>query len=255
MPLSQPKPKVTAVIAGGGRGLRFGDPNGKQLASVLGRPVIAWAAEAMAAAELIDEVVVVCDPSRVSEYADAVLDAYEADKPITFVAGGDSRQQSVEAGVLEADDADIIAVHDGARPLVDPETVDAAIRLLINSHGTAGVVVGHPAIDTLKVVSDSSVVSTPDRSSLWVAQTPQIFYRDRLLFALESAQTEGFIGTDDASLVERTGERVLMYEGPRENIKVTVPTDVATVSSHLANRAATGTAELSNPALDESDER
>lgn len=240
MPSIQTKPKVTAVIAGGGRGLRFGDPNGKQLASVMGRPVIAWAAMAMAAATLVDDIVVVCDPSRVKEYATAVLAVYDADKPITFVAGGDTRQLSVEAGVLEAAGADVVAIHDGARPLVDPTVVDAAIRQLLSEPDAAGIVVGHPAIDTLKVVAESAVVSTPDRATFWIAQTPQIFHREKLLYAIESAQAEGFTGTDDASIVERSGERVLMFEGPRENIKVTVPADVLTVESHLATRGAQG---------------
>lgn len=240
MPKTEAKLKVTAVIAGGGQGLRFGDPNGKQLANVLGRPVIAWAANAMAKASLVDEIVVVCDPARVSQYAESVLAAYGGEKPIAFVAGGDTRQLSVENGVLEAADADIVAIHDGARPLVDPETVDGAIRQLVQTPDVAGVVVGHPAIDTLKFVESGAVVSTPSRETLWVAQTPQVFRRDRLLFAIELAQSEGFTGTDDASIVERAGDVVSVFEGPRENIKVTVPADVVTVESHLASRALAG---------------
>lgn len=249
MPTTRRKPKVTAVIAGGGRGLRFGDPNGKQLATVMGRPVISWAAIAMARAALVDEVVVVCDPERVSEYATAVLATYDVEKPITFVAGGDTRQLSVEAGVLEAADAEIIAVHDGARPLVDPDVVDSAIRQLLADPDAAGIIVGHPAIDTLKVVESETIVSTPERSALWVAQTPQIFYRDRLLYAIESAQSEGFTGTDDASIVERAGERVLVFEGPRENIKVTVPADVVTVESHLAAKSGSGSDPEESPCV------
>lgn len=251
--MTQPerKPKVTAVIAGGGQGLRFGDPNGKQLAVVLGKPVIAWAANAMAAASLVDDVVVVCDPQRVAEFAELILPAFSGQKPISFVAGGDTRQLSVENGVLEAADSDVVAIHDGARPLVDPAVVDAAIRQLLSDRNLAGVVVGHPAIDTLKFVESAAIVSTPDRDALWVAQTPQIFYRDRLLFAIEAAQSEGFTGTDDASIVERAGDRVAMYEGPRENIKVTVHADVRTVESHLAGRGATALNDEYTPSEEE----
>ena len=236
MPHGADNLKVTAVIVGGGRGLRFGDPNGKQLASVAGKPVLAWSTDAVASASLISDVIVVCDPARVDEYAQAVLPTLRTDKPVTFVAGGDTRQDSVANGVAEAADADIVVIHDGARPLVDADTVNAAIQFLIDSGSAAGVVVGHPAIDTVKVVSGARVTSTPDRAELWVAQTPQIFFRDQLLFALEGAEAQGFTGTDDSSLVERAGGEVLMFEGHRHNIKVTVSDDLAVVEQHLTTR-------------------
>lgn len=228
--------KVTAVIVGGGRGLRFGDPNGKQLASVAGKPVLAWSTDAVAGAGLVNDLVVVCDPARVDEYAEAVLPTLRTDKPVTFVAGGDTRQDSVASGVAEAADADIVVVHDGARPLVNPATVNAAVQFLVDSGTAAGVVVGHPAIDTIKLVDGARIESTPDRDALWVAQTPQIFFRDQLLFALERAEAEGFTGTDDSSLVERAGGEVLMFEGHRHNIKVTVSDDLAVVEQRLITR-------------------
>ena len=236
MPHGADNLKVTAVIVGGGRGLRFGDPNGKQLASVAGKPVLAWSTDAVAAALLVDEVIVVCDPLRVNEYAAAILPTLRTDKPVSFVGGGDTRQDSVMNGVGEAADASIVVVHDGARPLVDAPTVDGAIQFLLDSGSAAGVVVGHPAIDTVKVVSGARITSTPARADLWVAQTPQVFFRDQLLFALESADSSGFTGTDDASLVERAGGEVLMYEGHRHNIKVTISDDLAVVEHHLRAR-------------------
>lgn len=236
MPHGADNLKVTAVIVGGGRGLRFGDPNGKQLASVAGKPVLAWSTDAVAGASLISDAIVVCDPARVDEYAQAVLPTLRTDKPVTFVAGGDTRQDSVANGVAEAAGADIVVIHDGARPLVDADTVNAAIQFLIDSGSAAGVVVGHPAIDTVKVVSGTRITSTPDRAELWVAQTPQIFFRDQLLFALEGAEAQGFTGTDDSSLVERAGGEVLMFEGHRHNIKVTVSDDLAVVEQHLTTR-------------------
>ena len=216
---------VTAIIAGGGVGQRFGAPHGKQLAEIAGRPVLAWSVDAVAAADHIDDVVVVCAPERVAEYAATVSTALETDKPVRFVAGGESRMDSVESGLAEAADARIVVVHDGARPMVSPEVVDAAIGMLLADPALAGVVVGHPAIDTIKRVDGSVILETPDRSQYWVAQTPQVFWRDALSDALSAARTDGFVGTDDSSLVERMGGRVAMVEGGRDNIKVTVSED------------------------------
>ena len=132
---------------------------------------------------------------------------------------------SVESGLAEAADARIVVVHDGARPMVSPEVVDAAIGMLLADPALAGVVVGHPAIDTIKRVDGSVILETPDRSQYWVAHTPQVFWRDALSDALSAARTDGFVGTDDSSLVERMGGRVAMVEGGRDNIKVTVSED------------------------------
>ena len=105
----------------------------------------------------------------------------------------------------------------------------------------AGVVVGYPAIDTLKVVtSDGVVESTPERSRLWAVQTPQVFRAAAVRQAYESARADGFLGTDDASLVERDGGRVLAFEGPRDNIKVTVAEDLLFVEAALRFREGGG---------------
>jgi hypothetical protein len=104
-----------------------------------------------------------------------------------------------------------------------------------------GVVVGHPAFDTIKRVgADGTVVATPDRAELWVAQTPQVFRAQALRDAHASAESAGFEGTDDASLVERVGGRVVMVEGPRWNLKVTVPEDIEVLEALLASRGKAG---------------
>jgi 2-C-methyl-D-erythritol 4-phosphate cytidylyltransferase len=156
---------------------------------------------------------------------------------VTVVPGGATRRRSVAAGLAAVPrDATVIAVHDGARPLVEPAVVDGAVTLL-EAAGADGVVVGHPAFDTLKVVDAAGrVVDTPDRSTMWVAQTPQVFNAGALRRAHERAEADGFEGTDDASLVERIGGAVLMTEGPRWNIKVTLPEDIGIVESLIARR-------------------
>jgi 2-C-methyl-D-erythritol 4-phosphate cytidylyltransferase len=225
-----------AIVVAGGTGERFGRPGGKQLAMVGGVAVVGHALAAVASAETVDLVVLVCHPDRVGEYAKAVEGLGCGVAPVV-VPGGETRRTSVAAGLAAVPaETTVIVVHDGARPLVEPDVVDAAVRILEDS-GADGVVVGHPAYDTMKVVDERARVSgTPDRSTLWVAQTPQVFAADALRRAHRRAAEDGFDGTDDASLVERIGGRVLMHEGPRWNIKVTVPEDLRVVEVLLADR-------------------
>jgi 2-C-methyl-D-erythritol 4-phosphate cytidylyltransferase len=149
---------------------------------------------------------------------------------------------SVAAGLAALPpECDVVAVHDGARALVEEATIDAAIAELASRPDADGVVVGHPAFDTMKDVDDSGrVVSTLDRSRLWVAQTPQVFRRAKLARAHKRAAADGFEGTDDASLVERDGGTVVMLQGPRWNFKVTVPEDLEVLEVLLDRRHATG---------------
>ncbi len=157
-------------------------------------------------------------------------------KPVLYAASGPTRQASVASGMerLTAD-IEVVAVHDGARPLVSPGVVDEAIALL-RSSGADGVVIGHPAYDTLKIVEGATVINTPDRSLYWIAQTPQVFRRAVIDDALAAAALDGFVATDDSGLVEHYGARVLMMEGPRDNVKVTVADDLDYVGSLLAAR-------------------
>ncbi len=225
---------VAAVIVAGGTGERFGSPHGKQLAEVAGRPVLSWSVGAFEACDLIDAIVVVADPGRVAEYAEAA----RTRKTVAVVPGGETRQRSVSAGLAALPPGvEVVVVHDGARPLVTPETIAGALRALEGRPGLAGVVVGHPQYDTVKrVAGHDEVLETVDRSGLWIAQTPQVFGIEALRAAYESASAEGYMGTDDASLVERAGGRVMMVRGPRENIKVTVPEDLLIAEAVLKAR-------------------
>jgi 2-C-methyl-D-erythritol 4-phosphate cytidylyltransferase len=131
---------------------------------------------------------------------------------------------------------EFVAVHDGARPLVTPELIGHALASLRGSVDADGAVVGYPTIDTLKIVSGANILGTPDRSSFWTVQTPQVFRRETLLEAHRIALNEGFVGTDDSSLVERIGGKVLLVAGPRDNIKITVPEDRILVEAGLEIR-------------------
>jgi 2-C-methyl-D-erythritol 4-phosphate cytidylyltransferase len=229
---------VCAIIVAGGSGERFGRDGGKQLAVAGDRPILATTLQAFEAASSVDSVVVVCAPGREAEYAQACATGATT-KVVAVVAGGDTRQESVYAGVRAVPaGTDVVAVHDGARPLVRPQVVDDAIGLVTTACDLDGVVVGHPVFDTLKEVAGEGrdVIRTVDRSRLWVAQTPQVFKLETLEAALASAARDRFIGTDDASLVERIGGTVRMMAAPRSNLKVTVPEDLVVVDAVLRAR-------------------
>jgi 2-C-methyl-D-erythritol 4-phosphate cytidylyltransferase len=232
-----PKATTAAVILAGGSGERFGRQGGKQLYELLGRPVVTWSAEAFDAVADVGLIVVVCPDDEVEEFCRLAFDPYPFVTPIVFASSGALRQESAWSGVNQVPETyEFIAMHDGARPLITPDLVMHAINMIKGTLDSDGAVVGHPAIDTLKVVGKGVVVGTPDRSMFWVAQTPQVFRSDVLRKAHLAALSEGFVGTDDSSLVERLGAKVLLVNGPRDNIKVTVPEDRGPVAAALRRR-------------------
>lgn len=234
-----PKASTAAVIVAGGQGERFGNPGGKQLFEVLGKPVLTWSAEAFDATADVGQIVIVCDASRRDEYRERAIEPYGFVTPIEFADAGEIRQESAMNGVdAISEDFEYVAVHDGARPLVTVDLITHAINALKGDLEADGIVVGHPSIDTLKIVNDRSIVGTPDRNMFWIAQTPQVFRTKVARRAYKTAMYDGFVGTDDSSLVERIGGRVLMLNGPRDNIKVTVPEDVGPVVAALTSRVA-----------------
>ena len=231
------KATVCAVVVAGGSGERLGRPGGKQMMPVLGKPLLTWSLQAFDAVAQVGRIVVACPPGRVDEYRALAVEPYDLVTPVDVVPAGELRQESAMHGVEAVPpEFEFIAMHDGARPLILPETIVHAINTLKGTVDADGVVCGHPAIDTLKVIDGDAVVGTPDRSMFWVAQTPQIFHADILRQAHLAALEEGFVGTDDSSLVERVGGHVVLVDCPRDNIKLTVPEDVAQVVAFLRQR-------------------
>ena len=159
-------------------------------------------------------------------------------QPPDRVEGGRSRSASVRAALEAAPEAEIVVVHDAARPLVTRELVERCVAAL--QEGLAdGVIAGTPVIDTVKEASgDGRVTRTLDRSVLWRVQTPQVFRGSILRRALEVGEAQLATATDDASLVEAAGGSVIVVEAPRENLKVTTALDLAVAESLLAARAA-----------------
>lgn len=228
---------VTAIVVAGGTGQRLGVLGGKQLLQLAGRPVLGWTVDAMAGSGVVDAIVVVCHPERVDEYREAVTAGVATELPLSFVAGGETRQSSVAAGLIAvASDDTVVVVHDGARPFVAVNLLTEAVRVVREGEAD-GAVAAYPVSDTIKTVHGVTVESTPDRSRLWAVQTPQVFLARTLRSAVAAASADGFVGTDDATLVERAGGRVVVVEGPRDNIKITHAEDVLVAEAILAFRS------------------
>lgn len=216
-----------AIVLAGGSGSRMGAQRNKVLLKLAGKPVIVRAVDAFT--NLVDGVILI---SREEDIPDMRAAMAAANLPVTIVAGGDSRQASVWNGLCALPESCThVLIHDGARCLVDEGTIRRCMASVEN-HGTG--VAAIPAIDTIKQVdADEIVTATPDRSQLRAVQTPQGFTVELIRRAHMSAQQEGFLGTDDASLVERLGHPVRLTEGNRRNIKLTTPEDLIMAETFL----------------------
>ena len=144
-----------------------------------------------------------------------------------MVQGGKERQDSIYNALEKAGDSDIIAVQDGVRPFIQDKFIEDSYGVLEKNPEVDGVVIGVPVKDTIKIVDkDGFITSTPDRSLLMAAQTPQVFRGDILKKAYEDAKKTNYVGTDDSSLVERVGGNVIILEGSYGNIKITTQEDL-----------------------------
>ena len=216
-----------AIVLAGGSGSRMGAQRNKVLLKLAGKPVIVRAVDAFT--NLVDGVILI---SREEDIPDMRAAMAAANLPVTIVAGGDSRQASVWNGLCALPESCThVLIHDGARCLVDEGTIRRCMASVEN-HGTG--VAAIPAIDTIKQVdADEIVTATPDRSQLRAVQTPQGFTVELIRRAHMSAQQAGFLGTDDASLVERLGHPVRLTEGNRRNIKLPTPEDMIMAEAFL----------------------
>ena len=217
-----------AVILGGGSGTRMGLGYNKVLAPLAGEPVIRHAVRCFSG--FVRGAVIVCPAAERDAFVSA-LDGW-AEFPIRFADGGPTRQASVAQGLKRLPpDATHVFVHDGARCMTESGII-ARVRDAALECGAA--IPGIPLSDTVKQVDpDGRILSTPDRTALRAVQTPQAFALPVLLTAHRAAEADGFLGTDDASLVERTGHPVVVTEGSRTNLKLTEPEDLRMAEERL----------------------
>lgn len=227
------KNRVCAVIVAAGSSSRMGGTGSKVLMEICGEPVLVHTLRAFSRSHRVEKAVVVC-----REEDRKAMVSIGARFPIVkeVVNGGSTRQASVAAGVAAAGDCDIIAIHDGARPLVTPEEIDSVIADC-EQWGASTLAV--PVVDTIKTADERElVVSTPDRSVLRAVQTPQVFFKKEYETAMELAQQAGKDFTDDCQLMEFSGKRVHLCPGKRSNLKLTTREDLLFARAILEERQA-----------------
>jgi len=231
---------LALVVAGAGHGTRLDLGMPKQYVPLLGIPMLQRTLDTLATCPAVDALVVVVNEPDI-EYCETELVQERIEKVVKVTAGGDERALSVRNGLnalAKAGTWDLVGIHDGARPLVTGEDITRTVEALAADETLAGAVLGIPTSDTVKVVDeDGLVVATPERRTIWRAQTPQIFRWNALMDAYAQTPEETLQrSTDDASLVEGRGGRVVMVKGSPENFKVTDRVDLRHAEQILAER-------------------
>lgn len=226
------KMNASAVIVAAGKGIRMGYTVNKVYLTIAGKPVLYYSIKIFDEIDWIKEIVVVVSKEEMEYCKENVVKKYIFKKPIKLVEGGSERQYSVYNGIMNTMvDCEIIAIHDGARPLIEKETV---INALKEAYLYKAVSLGVPVKDTIKVVDgEKFILNTPDRKYLWAIQTPQIFEKNLIIKAHQKALEDEFLGTDDTVLVERLGYKVKVVEGDYRNIKLTTSEDLIIAEAFL----------------------
>lgn len=231
--MSKDSGAVGAIIVGAGTGNRMGLGYNKIIADISGRPVIEWTIKNFIETGLIDNLVLVINPIDLKEI-DVIVKPYENMLDLKIVFGGTRRQDSVYNGIKAlSKNVDIVLIHDAARPFINNTIVERSI-IYAQKYGAACA--GIQAKDTIKIVDENNtIVSTPERSKLWHAQTPQSFKKDIIVTAYKNASIKGIDATDDAALAEEAGFEVRMFEGSFKNIKLTSKIDLELAKIFLNN--------------------
>ena len=226
-------PYTVMMVAAAGGSTRMGQP--KQHIMLGKYPVLIHTLLALQQVEAVDEILLIARQEDIDIFM-AQAKAAGVSKLRTAVAGGATRQQSVANGLAALPpEADVVGVHDGARPLIDPDTVATVIATAAEC-GAAAVAV--PVKDTLKRTDDNGIViDTPDRANLWRVQTPQVFDRAKLCAAMEAALAAGKDYTDDCQLMEAAGHKVKLVKGLDTNLKLTTPEDIALAEALMKERS------------------
>lgn len=227
--------KTFALIPAAGMGKRMGASTNKQYLLLDGLPILTRTLTIFEQSDRIDGIILIIPEDEIPYCRTNVVEAAGFNKVMEIVAGGRERQNSVMNGLLAlgkyAGPDDIVVIHDGVRPFITPAILSDSIKVAVDSDGALAAV---PTKDTIKFAEHDIVISTPDRNFLWQAQTPQTFRYSVILDAHKNAQADGFYGTDDSSLVERTGGKVVIIKGDYRNIKITTPEDMLLAEAFLA---------------------
>lgn len=235
--------KVTAIIPAAGLGTRMGRTSAetsgvsrKQFMLLDGSPILLHTLRKFLACPLVHEIIIALRKEDISWFSQ-LLEREAPSKPVRLVVGGNSRQESVKNALdAVAPDTDLVAVHDAVRPFIDPATLE---KVILEAAQTGAAIVGIVPVDTVKQVRGNKVHGTLPRERLILAQTPQVFRYSLLREAFERAAQDGFIGTDESSLVERLERvEVSVVPGSDRNIKITKPSDMELARLFLSEEMA-----------------
>lgn len=221
--------QIGVIIPAAGLGRRMGSDTPKQYLELAGKPLIFNTLQKF---RHFEQLKIVVEPARVEAFRAEILQYFDFPTTWEVVAGGEARQDSVRNGFLAlSPKTELVLVHDGVRPLISRQVIDAVVA---EAERSQAAIVAVSVKDTIKEVTrNGKIVQTVDRSKLWRAQTPQVFSYALFARAQEAAQKDGFLGTDEASLVERLGVEVSIVPGDETNIKVTTPEDLVLAEQFL----------------------
>lgn len=226
---------TAAIILAGGSGTRMGADSAKQMMNLCGKPIIVHSLLAFEASEYIDEIILVAKADEIELYP-ALLNQYGIQKVTHIVEGGETRQDSVLRGFeMVPDKADHIAIHDGARPLITPAQIKSVVLAAYDYKAAAAAA---PAKDSVKVANISAMIDyTVDRKTVWLMQTPQVFYGNLFRASIYTASKDKFQGTDDTEVAEHAGFSTKLVNTGYENIKITTPVDLLIAEAILQKRS------------------
>lgn len=230
------KDKVTAIILAAGQGKRMKLPIAKQYIHICGKPAIYYSLKAFDDSK-VDEIILVTVDGHIDYCWNSIIKGYGIKKVTKVIAGGEERYDSVYKALQSIDNTDYVLIHDGARPLISVDIIENAIKNVTES---GACIVGKPVKDTIKVIDAGGFIqSTPDRSCLWAAQTPQAFdyleIKRAYELLIEEPSENRKVFTDDAMVYEAyINKSVRMIEGEYTNIKLTTPEDIVIAEAYVS---------------------
>ncbi len=229
--------KTIALITAAGKGQRMKSSTPKQYLDLGGRSILARTLQVFEECPSVDGIYLIVPPEQMDTVQKEIVEKYHLKKVHKVVRGGKMRQQSVWNGLRAIrTQCAIVVVHDGVRPFISRKLIEQSIK---EARKSGAAVVAVLAKDTVKRAAKGKKVQTLPREEIWLAQTPQTFQFPLLMKAYEKAHREDFLGTDDASLVERLGHSVILIAGDYSNIKITTPEDLV-VAEALLDRGKKG---------------
>lgn len=225
--------KVSAIIVAAGKGTRMGAGISKQFLQLKGKPILFYTLNAFQKSSSIDEIILVSSEEHIEYCKKDIVEKYEISKVSKVVNGGAERQSSVYNGLKALKNCDIVLIHDAARPFIDEKLIKDGVRYA-EIYGACAC--GVNPKDTIKIKDENGFsIETPDRSKLFAVQTPQSFKYELIFNCHKKVEHENIRVTDDTMVVERYGNKVYLYEGSYNNIKITTPEDLIIGEKILEN--------------------